>query len=85
MIDPWPEYCAGLPMKEKNKLNLQAPWPEVKERAKETNVELTDEDLVYEPGKEEELLKRLSIKMKRTRQDVKAWLESVSSNKGIAS
>lgn len=72
-------------MTEKNKLKLQAPWPEVKEIAKETDIELTDEDLIYEPGKEEELLKRLSVKMKRSREEVKAWLESVSSNKGKAS
>jgi len=72
-------------MKKNDKLELQAPWPEVKEIAKETAVELTDEDLIYEPGKEDDLLTRLSAKMKRDRQEVKAWLESLSANKGKAS
>lgn len=66
-------------------LKLDAPWPEVKERLKEVHVELTDEDLEYEPGKESELLERLAKKMNKDVYAVKAWVESVSYNKGIAS
>ena len=50
-----------------SKLNLQARWSEVKEQLKENNIELTDEDLEYEPGKENELLERLQEKMKRSK------------------
>ena len=66
-------------------LKLEDPWPEVKERLKEVNVELTDEDLDYTPGQEKELLQRLSKKMNKDIPAVKAWIESVSSNKGKAS
>lgn len=64
---------------------LEAPWDEVKEQLKEVNVELTDEDLVYIPGKEKDLLERLSKKMNRDIWDIKKWIESVSFNEGKAS
>ena len=66
-------------------LKLEAPWEEVKEKLKEVNTELTDEDLVYEPGQEEALLERLAKKMNKDVSDVKGWVESVSFNKGKAS
>lgn len=70
---------------ENSKLNLSAPWDQVKELLKEANFELTDSDLEYTPGKEEELLERLSIKLKKDKSAVKDYIESVSANKGIAS
>ena len=66
-------------------LKLQAPWEEVKERMKENNITLTDEDLVYEPGQEEALFARLEKKMKRSRQQIKDLIESISANESRAS
>jgi len=66
-------------------LKLEAPWEEVKEKLKEINYDLTDEDLVYQPGQAEPLLERLAKKMKKTPVEVKGWIESVSYNKGKAS
>jgi hypothetical protein len=66
-------------------LKLEAPWTEVKEQLKEVHAELTDEDLCYEPGQEKELLDRLSKIMHKDPESVKAWIESVSYNKGKAS
>lgn len=66
-------------------LKLEGPWEEVKEKLKEANTELTDEDLVYLPGKEKELLERLADKMKKDVVAIKAWIESVSFNSGLAS
>ena len=66
-------------------LKLEAPWEEVKEKLKEIHLDLTDEDLEYQPGQEEELLERLSAKMEKDIPAVKAWIESVSFNKGKAS
>jgi hypothetical protein len=68
-----------------SKLNLSAPWSHVRELLKENNIELTDEDLDYREGQEEELLERLSRKMKKDKEAVKNYIESISSNKGIAS
>jgi uncharacterized protein YjbJ (UPF0337 family) len=66
-------------------LKLEAPWEEVKERLKEINTDLTDEDLTYQPGQAQSLLERLSKKMNHTPDEVRGWIESVSYNKGKAS
>lgn len=66
-------------------LNLAASWTEVKERLKEANSQLTDELLDYTPGNEKQLLLNLSQKLSMSPGEVKAWIESVSSNKGKAS
>jgi uncharacterized protein YjbJ (UPF0337 family) len=66
-------------------LKLQKPWDEVKEDLKETNIELTDEDLDYEPGKEDQLLNRLEKKLKLSKERVKELIESISYNEGKAS
>ena len=63
---------------------LQAPWETVKERLKENDIRLTDEDLEYIPGKEEELIKRLEKVMKRSRAQVIAYIESIASNENLA-
>ena len=63
---------------------LTAPWEIVKERMKENDSHLTDEDLEYIPGKEEELLQRLEKKMNRSRVQVVAYIESISFNNDIA-
>ncbi len=67
------------------KLKLESPWPDVKEMLKEANASLTDEDLSYSPGQEDELLARLSSKMNRTKDEIRAWIESASYTKGKAS
>jgi hypothetical protein len=65
-------------------LKLEAPWEEVKGMLQEIDVHLTDEDLYYEQGKEKELLERLSHKLNKSIPEVKAWIESVSHNRGLA-
>jgi len=65
-------------------LKLQAPWDEVKERMKENDPRLTDADLAYEPGHEEELLLRLEKIMSKTRPEVIAYIESISANEDLA-
>ena len=86
---PWsvvsPYLCSSQPLYMENlRLNLHAPWSEVRELLKEANIELTDEDLNYEPGREDELLTRLESKLGKSKSQVKAYIESVSSNRGIA-
>jgi hypothetical protein len=65
-------------------LKLEAPWEEVKDRIQEIHIDLTDEDLAYEEGKEKELLERVARKLNKSIPAVKAWIESVSHNKGLA-
>ena len=71
-------------MKKSTELKLQVPWDVVKEKMKENDINLTDEDLDYIPGKEEELLQRLEKKMNRSRDQVVAYIESISSNEDLA-
>ena len=63
-----------------DKLNLRSPWPEVRERLKENDISLTDSDLVYHPGKDDELLERLAARMNKSKKEVKEYIESVSGN-----
>jgi hypothetical protein len=66
-------------------LKLQSSWESVKEKLKENDITLTDEDLEYTPGHEDELLERLSNKLRKDKQSIKDYIESVSANKGKAS
>ncbi|RYY53351.1 MAG: general stress protein CsbD [Chitinophagaceae bacterium] len=63
---------------------LDRPWDEVKEKLKEAKMELTDEDLAYKEGDEDALLGRLEKKLGKSRDELKTWIESVSSNKAQA-
>lgn len=65
-------------------IKLEASWDEVKERMKENDPRLTDSDLVYEPGHEEELLQHLERIMNKTRPEVIAYIESISANRDLA-
>jgi len=67
-----------------NTLNLRSSWEDVKEKLKENDAELSDEDLEYTPGKENELFERLSGKMNKSVNEVKEYIESISANKSKA-
>jgi hypothetical protein len=66
------------------RLNLRCPWPEVKERLKENDISLTDRDLEYQPGREDDLLERLAGRLNKSKKDVKEYIESVSANEDKA-
>jgi hypothetical protein len=68
-----------------NELILDAPWDEVKEKLKEVHPALTDADLAYDPQDATALLEHLAHVLNKDVLAVKAWIESVSSNKSIAS
>ena len=68
-----------------NRLHLDSSGEEVKEKMKEHIVSLRDEDLNHKPGKEEVLLERLKKKLILSKEGVKAPMESVSANRGMAS
>lgn len=65
-------------------INLGASWDEVKERMKENDPRLTDSDLIYEPGHEEKLLLHLEKIMNKTRPEIIAYIESISTNHDLA-
>lgn len=60
-----------------DKLELKGNWNELKGKAKQAHGDLTDDDLRYEEGKEDELLGRLQTKLGKTKDDVVKWLRSL--------
>jgi hypothetical protein len=62
------------------RLNLKSPWPDVKERLKENDPTLSDADLNYEPGRENDLIGRLAKKSNRSAEQVRDYIESISAN-----
>jgi len=60
-----------------DKLDLKGKWNEMKGKAKQSYANLTDDDLKYEEGKDDELIGRLQQKLGKTREDVIDWLKSL--------
>lgn len=67
-----------------NSFHLKSSWEELKEKMKETNLELTNSDLEMKAGNESDFLERIAKKLDKTSQEVKALIESISATNGIA-
>jgi len=57
---------------------LKGNWNVIKGSLKQKYAELTDDDLVYEEGKEDELLGRLQKKVGDTKENLKSFINSIS-------
>jgi hypothetical protein len=53
---------------------FEARWPKYREQLRREYPFLTDEDLRYEPGREEELLLRLQARLNKTKREIRNWL-----------
>jgi uncharacterized protein YjbJ (UPF0337 family) len=60
-----------------NKLNVKGNWNEVAGKLKQKFAELTDDDLLFKEGKEEELLGKLQKKLGKTKEQVRALIEKL--------
>ena len=60
-----------------DKLELKGTWNELKGKVKQSYADLTDDDLTYEEGREDELYGRLQQKTGKTRDEVIEWLRSL--------
>jgi len=58
-------------------LDLKGKWNVLKGKAKQANASLTDNDLLYEEGKDDELYGRLQQKLGKNREGVIKWLNSL--------
>lgn len=58
-------------------LKLKGTWNELKGKAKQKYADLTDDDLLYEEGKEDELIGRIQKKTGKARDEVVDWLNSL--------
>ena len=60
-----------------DKLELKGKWNELKGKVKQAHGDLTDDDLRYEEGKDDELLGRLQQRLGKSREELIAWLRSL--------
>jgi uncharacterized protein YjbJ (UPF0337 family) len=54
----------------KNLTDLKGNWNETKGKLKQKFAELTDDDLLMEEGKQDELLGRIQTKLRKTREEL---------------
>ena len=62
-----------------DRLELKGRWNELKGKVKQAHGDLTDDDLRYEDGKEDELYGRLQTRLGKTRDQVIDWLKGLDS------
>ncbi|MEJ7627389.1 MAG: CsbD family protein [Ferruginibacter sp.] len=60
-----------------DKLEFKGAWNEVKGKIKQKHADLTDDDLEYEEGKDDELLGRLQTKLGKGRDELVTWIKSL--------
>ena len=60
-----------------NKLMRKGAWNEVKGKLKQKYGELTDDDLAFADGKEDELLGRLQTKLGKTKDELRKEIENM--------
>ena len=60
-----------------NTTELKGNWNEMKGKLKKSFAELTDNDLLYEEGREDELYGRLQQKLGKSKEEVKKLFEDL--------
>lgn len=60
-----------------DKLQIKGGWNEVKGKIKKAYGDLTDDDLAYEEGKDDEMLGKLQQKTGKTRDELVKWINSL--------
>jgi uncharacterized protein YjbJ (UPF0337 family) len=90
-VRPGPQDCAhdlshlkrliiaphAKPLSDMTKLQFKGGWNEVKGKLKQKYAQLTDDDLSFAEGKDEELLGRLQQKLGKTKEDLRRELEDL--------
>ncbi len=59
------------------KLKLKGNWNETKGKMKQAYGDLTDDDLQYEEGKDDEFVGKLQQKLGKTKEDVINWIQDL--------
>jgi uncharacterized protein YjbJ (UPF0337 family) len=57
------------------KLQIKGSWNEIKGKLKQKYAQLTDDDLTFAEGKEEELLGRLQQRLAKSKEEVRREIE----------
>ena len=59
------------------KLEIKGNWNEIKGKLKQKYADLTDDDLTFAEGKEDELLGRLQQRLGRSKEDLRRDIEAM--------
>jgi uncharacterized protein YjbJ (UPF0337 family) len=60
-----------------SEFKLRGNWNELKGKMKQQYAQLTDDDLKYEEGKDDELVGRIQQKIGKTKDEVIQWIQSL--------
>ncbi|MDB5007880.1 MAG: CsbD family protein [Mucilaginibacter sp.] len=60
-----------------DKLEIKGGWNELKGKIKQAYGDLTDDDLAYEEGKDDETLGKLQQKTGKSRDELVKWINSL--------
>ena len=60
-----------------DKLEIKGGWNELKGKIKQAYGDLTDDDLIREEGKDDEMLGKLQQKTGKSRDDLVKWINSL--------
>ena len=60
-----------------NNLQIKGAWNEIKGKLKQKYADLTDDDLIFDEGKEDELYGRLQKRLGKTKEDIKKEIENL--------
>ncbi len=60
-----------------DKLEFKGQWNELKGKIKQAYGDLTDDDLTYEDGKDDEMLGKLQQKTGKGRDELVKWIKSL--------
>jgi len=60
-----------------NELQLKGVWKEVRGKLKQKYAQLTDDDLLFENGKEDELIGRIQKRLGKTKEDITREIENL--------
>ena len=58
-----------------NSTEIKGNWEQLKGKLKQKYADLTDDDLLYEEGKEQEMWGRLQKKLGKTEKEIKSFMD----------
>lgn len=57
-----------------NSTEIKGNWNEIKGKLKQQYADLTDDDLLYEEGKEDEMFGKIQTKIGKTKDEITKWI-----------
>ena len=63
-----------------NRLQIKGSWKEVQGKLKQKYAQLTDNDLMFSEGKEDEMLGRIQKRIGKSKEEIKREIESLELN-----